>query len=70
VLSLLHGLWSTTRARLITFERVPGTSIWWPPGHGLKGETIEGVLVVAFQAPLSFLNAYAFREGARRVIRE
>jgi SulP family sulfate permease len=27
VLSLLHGIWSMTRARLITFERVPGTSI-------------------------------------------
>ena len=67
VLSLLHGIWSTTRARLITFERVPGTSIWWPPGRDRKGETIEGVLVIAFQAPLSFLNAYKFQDGARRV---
>jgi sulfate permease, SulP family len=70
VLSLLHGLWSTTRARLITFERVPGTSIWWPPGRDLKGETIEGVLVVGFQAPLSFLNAYRFEDGARRAVRQ
>ena len=54
VLSLLHGTWSMTRARLIAFERVPGTSIWWPPGHNLKGETIEGVLVIAFQAPSPF----------------
>ena len=30
VLSLLHGIWSTTRARLVVFERVPGTTIWWP----------------------------------------
>ena len=70
MLSLLHGIWSTTRARLITFERVPGTSIWWPPGRDPKGETIEGVLVIAFQAPLSFLNAYAFQDGARRVVRQ
>jgi sulfate permease, SulP family len=70
VLSLLHGIWSTTRARLITFERVPGTSIWWPPGRDLKSETIEGVLVIAFQAPLSFLNAYQFQDGARRVARQ
>ncbi len=69
-LSLLHGIWSTTRARLIPFERVPGTSIWWPPGRDPKGETIEGVLVIAFQAPLSFLNAYAFQDGARRVVRQ
>ena len=29
-LSLLHGIWSTTRARVLIFERVSGTSIWWP----------------------------------------
>src|SRR6195952_5159449 len=29
-LSLLHGIWSTTRARLVQFERVPDTTIWWP----------------------------------------
>jgi sulfate permease, SulP family len=70
MLSLLHGIWSMTRARLITFERVTGTSIWWPPGRDFKGETIEGVLVIAFQAPLSFLNAYTFRDGARRAARQ
>lgn len=70
VLSLLHGLWAMTSARLMIFERVPETSIWWPPAHDLKGETIEGVLVIAFQAPLAFLNAYTFQEGARRAIRQ
>src|ERR1700730_13228254 len=70
VLSLLHGIWSTTRARLITFEKVPGTSIWWPPGRDLTAETIEGVLVIAFQAPLSFLNPYTFQDGARRAARQ
>jgi sulfate permease, SulP family len=70
VLSLLHGMWSVTRPQIVAFERVPGTSIWWPPGRSTKGETIDGVLVIAFQAPLSFLNAYAFQEGVQRVIRE
>ncbi|MGH6842578.1 MAG: STAS domain-containing protein, partial [Methylocella sp.] len=70
VLSLLHGMWSMTRPRLVTFERVPGTSIWWPPGRGHRGETIDGVAVIAFQAPLSFLNAYAFREGVRRFLEQ
>ena len=70
VLSLLHGIWSMTRARLIAFERVPGTSIWWPPHRHLKGETIEGVLVIAFQAPLTFLNVYKFQDSARRAIRQ
>jgi SulP family sulfate permease len=70
VLSLLHGIWSMTRPRLITFERVPGTSIWWPPDPGLKGETLEGVLVIAFQAPLSFLNAYKFQDSARHALQQ
>ncbi len=60
-LSLLHGIWSTTRARVLVFERVPGTSIWWPSSANLPGEREPGVLVAGFQAPLSFLNAYHFR---------
>jgi sulfate permease, SulP family len=60
-LSLLHGIWSTTRARVRPFERVPGTSIWWPVSSKLPGEQEAGVVVVGFQAPLSFLNAYDFR---------
>jgi len=60
-LSLLHGIWSTTRARVLTFERVPGTSIWWPSSSNLPGERQPGIIVAGFQAPLSFLNAYDFR---------
>jgi SulP family sulfate permease len=60
-LSLLHGIWSTTRARVQVFERVPGTSIWWPSSANLPGEQEPGVVVAGFQAPLSFLNAYHFR---------
>jgi MFS superfamily sulfate permease-like transporter len=60
-LSLLHGIWSTTRARVTVFERVPGTSIWWPSSPHLAGETEPHVVVAGFQAPLSFLNAYHFR---------
>jgi sulfate permease, SulP family len=60
-LSLLHGIWSTTRARVLIFERVPGTSIWWPSSPHLPGEREPGIIVAGFQAPLSFLNAYHFR---------
>ena len=60
-LSLLHGIWSTTRARVLVFERVPGTSIWWPSSSNLPGEREPGIVVAGFQAPLSFLNAYHFR---------
>jgi MFS superfamily sulfate permease-like transporter len=59
-LSLLHGIWSTSRARLVLFERVPGTSIWWPSSPHIPGETESRVIVAGFQAPLSFLNAYHF----------
>ena len=57
ILSLLHGVWATTRTRLIRFERLPGSTVWWPQTPQQSGETLEGVLVVGFQAPLSFLNA-------------
>ena len=60
-LSLLHGIWSTTRARVTVYERVPGTTIWWPSHPHVAGETVPNVLVAGFQAPLSFLNAYHFR---------
>jgi sulfate permease, SulP family len=60
-LSLLHGIWSTTRARLTAYERVPGTSIWWPSNPHIPGETEPNIIVAGFQAPLSFLNAYHFR---------
>lgn len=67
-LSLLHGIWSTTRARLTVFERVPGTSIWWPPSQHIPGESEPNVMVVGFQAPLSFLNAYPFRRDMMKLL--
>lgn len=63
VLSLMHGMWSAMHARTIEFVRVPGTSIWWAPNAMLTGETLSDVVVIAFQAPLSFLNADDFRRG-------
>ena len=65
VLSFLHGIWTTTRARAMEFRRIPGTTIWWPLTVGSEGETLPGVVVVAFQAPLSFLNAYSFDREIR-----
>ncbi|HYA71901.1 MAG TPA: SulP family inorganic anion transporter [Roseiarcus sp.] len=63
ILSLMHGVWTITRAQTVEFERIPGTSIWWPASALERGETAPGVRVVALQAPLSFLNAYAFRQA-------
>ncbi|MGJ5181621.1 SulP family inorganic anion transporter [Bradyrhizobium oligotrophicum] len=68
-LSLLHGIWSTTRAHLIAFERVPDTTIWWPAHPQIKGEKLSDVAVVGFQAPLSFLNAATFRADLEHMLR-
>jgi sulfate permease, SulP family len=68
-LSLLHGIWSTTQARLVVFDRVPDTTIWWPANPNIKGERDPKVAVVGLQAPLSFLNASSFRADALKVIR-
>jgi sulfate permease, SulP family len=69
-LSLLHGVWSTTRARPIEYVRFPGTSIWWPKGRAHQGETTPDVLVVGFQAPLSFLNANDFEQTLKDLVGE
>jgi len=68
-LSLLHGIWTTTQARVVEFERVPDSSIWWPKHALIKGESEPGVVVAGLQAPLSFLNAYKFRADMRDLIR-
>ena len=65
MLSILHGVWTTTRATTVDFERLPGTSIWWPRDARRPGETVPGVRVIGLQAPLSFLNAYAFQQALR-----
>ena len=67
-LSLLHGIWSNTRARVTAFERVPGTSIWWPSSPHIPGETEPDIVVAGFQAPLSFLNAYHFRRDMMALV--
>ncbi|WP_294536881.1 SulP family inorganic anion transporter [uncultured Rhodoblastus sp.] len=61
ILSLIHGVWTTTQTDLQAFERLPGETVWWPRHPGKERETLEGVSVVGFQAPLSFLNADRFQ---------
>jgi sulfate permease, SulP family len=64
----LHGIWSVTRARLAVFERVPGTTIWWPANPNIRGEHVPRVAVVGLQAPLSFLNAPGFRTDVENIL--
>jgi sulfate permease, SulP family len=68
-LSLLQGIWSTTRARLVEFDHVPDTTIWWPANPHAPGERHANVAVVGLQAPLSFLNASNFRADVLKVLK-
>jgi sulfate permease, SulP family len=61
-LSLLHGVWTITQTRAVSFEQMPGSTIWWPAGKNSKGTTSPGIVVVGFQAPLFFLNVETFRK--------
>ena len=67
-LSLIHGIWSTAGGEVTIFERVPGTTIWWPPTPQEHGERLPGIAVIGFDAPLSFLNADRFRRGISAVV--
>jgi MFS superfamily sulfate permease-like transporter len=62
-LSILHGVWTTTRPRTAEYERIPSSTIWWPRSARQRGETLPGVRVIGLQAPLSFLNAYQFQRA-------
>lgn len=68
-LSLLHGIWSSTRAQLVVYERVPDTTIWWPSSPNLKGLRNPDVIVAGLQAPLSFLNAAHFKVDAEHLLK-
>jgi sulfate permease, SulP family len=68
-LSLLHGIWTTTRARLVEFEHVKGTTIWWPANPHMAGDRDPQVAVVGLQAPLSFLNVESFRSDMLHVLK-
>lgn len=67
-MSLAHGVFTITRAQLIAFEHRPGGTVWWPASTASGGETQAGVMVMGFQAPLSFLNAYVFRRSVLSAI--
>jgi sulfate permease, SulP family len=68
-LSLLHGVWTITQTRAVLFERLPGSTVWWPASPHFAGETFDGIAVVGFQAPLFFLNAETFRRTVDDAVR-
>ncbi len=67
MLSLIHGVWTTTQTDVQVFERLPGETVWWPRNPARKGEVLKDVKVIGFQAPLSFVNADRFQRELLRV---
>ncbi|MGY3618279.1 SulP family inorganic anion transporter [Bradyrhizobium sp. USDA 10063] len=57
VLSFVYSLYAVARPYCAELARVPGSTVWWPPGRDEKGEHEPGVLVFATAAPLTFTNA-------------
>jgi sulfate permease, SulP family len=70
VLSLLQGIWSTTRARVVRFVPVAGTSVWWPMTPNDPVESHSSVLVLGLQAPLTFLNADHFHSDVKAALKK
>jgi MFS superfamily sulfate permease-like transporter len=57
VLSFVYSLYAVARPYCAELKRVPGSTVWWPPGRDEKSEHVPGVLVFAPAAPLNFTNA-------------
>jgi sulfate permease, SulP family len=57
VLSFVHSLYIVARPYCAELARVPGSTVWWPPGASDRVEQVPGVLVFAPAAPLNFTNA-------------
>jgi SulP family sulfate permease len=68
VLSFAHSLYIVARPYCVELARVPGSTVWWPPGAGAQGEHEPGVLVFAPAAPLNFTNAERICGGIRSAI--
>ena len=57
VLSFVHSLYHVARPYCAELARVPGSTVWWPPGPDENREHVRGILVFAPAAPLTFTNA-------------
>ena len=63
VLSLVHSIYLQARPICVELERLPGTTIWWPPSPGEASEREPGVFVFAPAAPINFTNASYIRQA-------
>jgi SulP family sulfate permease len=68
VLSFVHSLYVIARPYSAELARVPGSTVWWPPGRDGLGEHEAGVLVFAPAAPLNFTNTERICRGIKSAI--
>jgi sulfate permease, SulP family len=68
VLSFVHSLYVVARPYCAELARVPGSTVWWPPGAGDQVEHVPGVLVLAPAAPLNFTNAESISDRIKAAI--
>jgi sulfate permease, SulP family len=68
VLSFVHSFYFLVRPYCVELARVPGTTVWWPPGRGEEREHEPGVLVFATAAPLTFTNAQHISDKIMRAL--
>jgi SulP family sulfate permease len=69
-LSLAHSTYLLARPLCARLERLPGTTIWWPPTSRRASETVVGMLVFAPAAPITFINAEYVRRQLERALNE
>jgi len=68
-LSLLDFLWRTSRPRDAVLGRLPGRAGYHDVARSRGAETVPGVLVYRFGAPLFYANAERFRGRLRTLVR-
>jgi len=62
VLSFVQSIYAVARPYCVELARVPGSTVWWPPGGDEQSEHVPGVLVFAAAAPLTFTNVQYIRD--------
>jgi MFS superfamily sulfate permease-like transporter len=67
-LSFVSSLYAVARPYCVELARVPGTTVWWPPGRDQPREHVPGVLVFATAAPLNFTNAQYLSERIKAAL--
>ena len=67
-LAILDRTRRSARPPMLVLGRVPGTTSWAPLGHHEHPETVPGVVVVLFVAPIWYANAEHFKSQVRAAL--